>query len=310
MKLKQLLYVVEIVRNNNHLTAAADALNASQPGVSRQVQQLEAELGFDVFARTRNRIIGLTEPGHQVYEIATRISTEMIALKALKEDVNSGNRGSMIIGTTHTMARYMLPRVIGDFVKKFPDVRIVLKQGHPEYACELVDSGNADLAITTETARTFPNLAKLNAGTLDRCVIAKAGHPLLELETLTIEEIAKYPIITYDQHYSGYRKVMNAFKVAGLEPKTVLSAIDADVCKTYVEMDLGVAILSKVSFEDERDFGLRRRDASHLFESSTISISLRKNSYLRPFLFGFVQSFATNITRQEIRDALNTSTYR
>lgn len=309
MKLKQLLYVVEIVRNNNHLTAAADVLNASQPGVSRQVQQLEAELGFDVFARTRNRIIGLTEPGQQVYEIANRISTEMAALKALKEDVNSGNRGSIVIGTTHTMARYLLPRVVGNFVKDYPDVRIILKQGHPEYACELVDAGIADMAITTETMRSFHNLAKLEAGILDRCVVAKVGHPLLELETLTLEEIAKYPIITYDQHYSGHWKVMNAFENAGLEPKTVLSAIDADVCKTYVEMDLGVAILSNVAFEPDRDFGLRKRDASHLFESSTISISLRKNSYLRPFLFGFLQSFAPHLTRKNIRDVLNTSTY-
>ena len=233
MKLQQLRYVLEIVRNGNHLSAAAEALSASQPGVSRQIQQLEAELGFDIFIRTRNRIIGLTEPGRQVYECARQVATEVAALQALKEEITAGDRGTLIVGTTHTQARYVLPEVVRNFVKLYPDVSLTLKQGHPEYACELVDAGEADIAITTETIREFPRLVQLQCAELHRCVVAPAGHPILSVEPLTLQAIAAYPVITYDSHYSGRWKVMRAFKAAGLAPKIILSAIDADVCKTY-----------------------------------------------------------------------------
>lgn len=305
MKLQQLRYVIEIVRNGNHLSAAAEALNASQPGVSRQIQQLEAELGFDIFVRTRNRIIGLTEPGRRVYESAQQIATEVAALQALKEEITAGNRGTLIVGTTHTQARYVLPSVVQNFVKLYPEVSLSLKQGHPEYACELVDAGEADIAITTETIREFPRLVKLQCAELTRCVVAKAGHPILLAEPLTLEAIAQYPVITYDAHYSGRWKVMRAFKKAGLSPKIILSAIDADVCKTYVEIGLGIAILSSVTFDPKRDTGLGIRDARHLFESSPINLSLRPNTYLRPFLLGFIAAVAPHLTPAVVRKALD-----
>lgn len=304
VKLQQLRYVIEIVRHGNHLSAAAEALNASQPGVSRQIQQLEAELGFDIFVRTRNRIIGLTEPGRQVYESAQQIATEVAALRALKEEIAAGDRGTLIVGTTHTQARYVLPGVVQNFVKMYPEVSLILKQGHPEYACELVDAGEADIAIGTETIRDFPRLVKLQCFELNRCVVAKSGHPILSVEPLTLEAIAAYPIITYDSHYSGRWKVMRAFKDAGLSPKIILSAIDADVCKTYVEIGLGIAILSSVTFDAARDVGLGIRDARHLFESSPINISLRANTYLRPFLLDFIAAVAPHLTPGLVRKAL------
>jgi LysR family cys regulon transcriptional activator len=307
MKLQQLRYVIEIVRSGNHLSAAAEALSTSQPGVSRQIQQLEAELGFDIFVRTRNRIIGLTEPGRKVYESAQQIATEVAALKSLKEEITAGDRGTLIVGTTHTQARYVLPTVVRNFVKMYPDVSLSLKQGHPEYACELVDAGEADLAITTETIREFPRLVKLQCAELNRCVVAKAGHPILSAkEPLTLEAIAEYPVITYDSHYSGRWKVMRAFKAAGLSPKIILSAIDADVCKTYVEIGLGIAILSSVTFDPARDLGLGIRDAKHLFEPSPINISLRANTYLRPFLLDFISAVAPHLTPGVVRKTLET----
>lgn len=304
MNLQQLRYVVEIVRNGNHLSAAADALNTSQPGVSRQIQHLEAELGFDIFIRTRNRIIGLTDAGEQLFAIAQRVTTDVNAVKSLTEEVTGGDRGTLIVGTTHTQARYVLPRVIERFMNAYPGVSLMLKQGDPTYACELVDAGEADLAIGTETVRSFRRLVRLPFANLTRCVVAKVGHPILDADTLTLEEIAKYPIITYDQHYSGRWKVMKAFRDAGLSPKIVLSAIDADVCKTYVEMGLGIAILSSVACDPKRDAGLGTRDASHLIEPSVISVSLRNNTYLRPFIMDFIQSVAPSLTRTVVRDAI------
>lgn len=304
MKLQQLRYLVEIVRQGNHLSAAAEALNTSQPGVSRQIQLLEQELGFEIFMRTRNRIIGLTEPGQVVFEIAQRIATDVAALKTLKEDMHSGNRGIFTIATTHTQARYVLPRVVEQFVARYPDVKLVLKQGDPEEICALVESGDADLAIGTETTRDFPNLIKLDCFALQRSIVAPLGHPILSVAELTLAEIAKYPIITYDTRYSGRWKVMKAFADAGLEPKIVMSGIDADVCKTYVSLGLGIGILAAMTFDPLRDTGIGARDASHLLPSSTIKIVLRRNTYLRPFLLDFVHSVAPSLTPMTVRRAV------
>jgi LysR family transcriptional regulator, cys regulon transcriptional activator len=304
MKLQQLRYVLEIVRQNNHLSAAAHALHTSQPGVSRQILLLEAELGFEVFQRTRNRIMGLTTAGEHVLEIAKRVVTDVDALRALKEDVNFGDRGVLTIATTHTQARYVLPMVIEKFVTKYPQVELILKQGNPEDICNLVDSGEADLAIGTDTQKQHPNLVKLPCFALPRSVVAKVGHPILEVEPLTLDEIARYPIISYDPRYSGRWRVMNAFKKANIEPKVILSAIDADVCKTYIELGLGIGVLTTITFDPKRDTGLRARAADHLFEASTIFISLRANTYLRSYVLDFIKSVAPRLTPATVRKAL------
>jgi len=304
MNLQQLRYVVEIVRQGNHLSAAAEVVHASQPGVSRQVQRLEAELGFDIFVRTRNRIVGLTEPGKQVLEIGRRVVNDIAALNALKEEMSSSKKGVLVIATTHTHARYVLPGVIQAFVAKYPDVQLVLKQGDPEHICGLLDAGEADLAIGTETAKPFPRLVKLPIQEISRSVVAKAGHPILMAKTLTLQALSAYPIITYDPRYSGRWKVLSAFKEAGIEPKVVLSAVDADVSKTYVELGLGIAILSTVSFDPVRDKGLGARDASKLFASSTSFLTIRANAYLRPFAFHFIRLLAPHLKPVVVRDAL------
>ena len=186
MKLQQLRYVLEITRRGNHLSAAAEALNTSQPGVSRQVQLLEAELGFEIFLRTRNRIIGLTPAGEHVVDIARHVVNDISGLRSLKEEVSVGNRGTLTIGTTHTQARYVLPRVIASFVKAYPDVELILKEGDPEEICQMVDAGTADLAIGTETNGAFPNLVKLPCFEITRSVVAHPpDHPILKLKKLT-----------------------------------------------------------------------------------------------------------------------------
>jgi LysR family transcriptional regulator, cys regulon transcriptional activator len=304
VNLQQLRYVVEIVRHGNHLSAAAETLNSSQPGVSRQIQLLEQELGFEIFTRTRNRIIGLTEPGNVVLSIAQRVATDVAALKRLKEDMHSGNRGVFTIGTTHTQARYVLPKIVKQFIQQYPNVQLVLKQGDPEEICAMVDAGDADLAIATETTRDFPNLIKLACFELQRCVVAPVGHPILSVPKLTLAEITKHPIITYDTRYSGRWKVMKAFRDAGLEPKIIMSGIDADVCKTYVGLGLGIGILANLTYDKERDVGIEARDASHLLPSSTIKVALRPNTYLRPFLLDFVHSIAPALTPSVVKQAV------
>lgn len=310
MKLQQLQYVLEIVRHGNHLSAAAKALHTSQPGVSRQIQLLESELGFGIFTRTRNRIIGLSEPGQEVLAIAKRLVADMSALRALKDDMQAGNRGTLTIATTHTQARYVLPKVIKTFIEAYPQVRLILKQGDPEEICALVDSGDADLAIGTETTRKYSDLVRLECYKLERSVAAKVGHPILDVEPLTLKAISAYPIITYGPRYSGFRKVMKAFHDTGIEPKIVLNAIDADVSKTYVEMGIGIAIMTTIAVEPKHDIGIRARDAHHLFEPSTVAITLRANTYLRPFILDFIRAMASHLTPAVVRKALRSASQR
>jgi LysR family cys regulon transcriptional activator len=181
---------------------------------------------------------------------------------------------------------------------------VILKQGNPEDICNLVDSGEADLAIGTDTQKQLPNLVKLPCFSLPRSVVAKIGHPILKVEPLTLKEIARYPIISYDPRYSGRWRVMSAFKKANIEPKVILSAIDADVCKTYIELGLGIGVLTTITYDSRRDTGLRARPADHLFEASTIFISLRANTYLRSFVLDFIKSVAPRLTPATVRRAL------
>jgi LysR family cys regulon transcriptional activator len=304
LKLQQLRYVWEVHRHGNHISAAADALHTSQPGISKQIQLLEGELGFEIFERRRNRIVGLTEPGREVLAIAQRMLADADALKSVREDFAARDGGRLILATTHTQARYVLPRVIETFVRRWPNVRLGLRQGNPTQVCDLVEAGDADIAVGTETTREFPNLVMLPCFQLSRSVIAKAGHPLLAARRLTLKEIAKYPIITYDPAFSGRWKVMNAFRQAGIETNVIFGAMDADVSKTYVELGLGIAILTTVAFDPTHDLNLRARDASHLFEPSTTFVTLRPKGYLRRYVYDFISLLAPALTPERVRAAL------
>lgn len=308
MKLKQLRYVVEVLRHNNHLSAAADSMHTSQPGVSKQIQMLESELGFAVFQRNRNRILGLTEPGRQVVEIAQRVITDIDSLKAVQDDFAAQTEGSLTIAATHTPARYILPDIVQRFAQNHPHVKLGLRQGNPTQICEMVETGAADISVGTETNQQFRNLAKIPCLQLMRSVVAKTDHPILRVKRITLEQIAKYPIITHDPAFSGRWRVMEAFQKRGLTPRFIFGIVDADVSKAYVERGLGIAILTAVAVDPVRDRGLRARNVSHLFEPSTIFVSLRRTSYLRRFVFEFIKALSPALTPDVVKASLNRST--
>lgn len=304
MKLRQLKYVVEVHRRGNHISAAAEALHTSQPGLSKQIQLLESELGVEIFQRKRNKVVGLTEPGREVLEIAQRILNDVDNLHSVRAEYDEREQGALTIATTHTYARYVLPKVVEKFMKRYPLVRLGLQQGNPTQICEAVESGEADFALGTEPLRPFPRLAMLPCFPISRSIIAKKGHPILRAKNLTLEELAKYPIIAHDRQRSGSWKVMDAFHTAGIEPNIIFGAVDADVGKTYVELGLGVAILATVAVDPAHDRELRARDASHLFESSTTYISLRAHSYLRRYVYDFIRTLAPALTPEVVRAAV------
>jgi LysR family cys regulon transcriptional activator len=305
MKLQQLRYVLEVHRHGNHISKTAEALHTSQPGISKHIQQIEYELGFDIFARRRNRIVGLTEPGREVITIAKRVVGGIEDLKRLGEEISSRENGSLTIATTHTQARYVLPKIIERFIHRHPTVKLHLRQGNPTQICEMVESGETDLAIGTETTRTFPSLMRLDCFELERIIIVKAGHPLLKIRQPTLQNVAAYPIITHDPAFSGRWKVMDAFKKVGIDPNIVFGAVDADVSKTYVDLGLGIAVMTAVSFDKKKDIGLRAIKASHLFESSMLSISMRSNSFLRNHTYDFLRFFEPKFTKEYVQLALD-----
>ena len=305
MNLQQLRYLNEIVRRNLNISAAANALYTSQPGISKQIKLLEHELGIEIFVRNGKRITAITEPGKAVLEIAQRMLHDADNLTQVSEEFHSQDSGTLTIATTHTQARYALPPVVKQFIKRYPKVKLNLHQGSPTQIAQQVLSGEADIAIATESLALYDELITLPCYEWHHCVIVPPKHALLTEKKLTLEKIAQYPIITYDFAFSGRGKINAAFEARQLVPNIVLTAIDADVIKTYVELGLGIGILAQMAFIPERDKHLRMIDAGNLFPPSTTRIAIRRNEYLRGYAFHFIELFAPQLTREVVADALH-----
>ncbi|ARU31784.1 transcriptional regulator CysB [Sulfuriferula sp. AH1] len=305
MKLQQLRYFYEIAKQGLNVSLAAEKLHTSQPGISKQIQLLEEELGVDILVRHGKRVTGITEPGQTILLIAERMLHDMENLKRVGADFVNETVGSLSIATTHTQARYALPSVIKTFSERYPGVQLRLHQGNPTQIVEMVLSGEADIAIATEAIALCDELVMLPCHQWNRCVITQPGHPLLSERTLTLERIAEYPIITYDFAYSGRSLLNKAFTEHNLSPNVVLTAIDADVIKTYVELGLGIGIMASQAFDPKRDRNLRAIDAGHLFEPSTTKIGIHRGTYLRGYTYAFIEMFAPHLDRNTIEKAMN-----
>jgi len=305
MNLQQLRYLNEIVRQGLKISDAADALYTSQPGVSKQVKLLEEELGIEIFVRSGKRITALTEPGKAILEIAARILHDADNLRQVSEEFRTQDSGTLTIATTHTQARYALPPVVKQFIRRYPKVRLNLHQGSPIQIAEQVLSGEADVAIATESLSLYDELITLPCYEWNHCVITPPKHPLLAEKKLTLEKLAQYPIITYDFAFSGRGKINAAFHEKGLAPSIVLTAIDADVIKTYVELGLGIGIVAHMAFIPERDRHIRMIEAAHLFQPSTTRIAIRKNEYLRGYAYEFIELFAPHLTHEVVANAMH-----
>jgi LysR family cys regulon transcriptional activator len=297
MKLQQLRYACEVMRRGLSVSAAAGALHTSQPGVSKQIKGLEDELGVEIFVRHGKRIAAVTEPGKAVLAIAERILAEAGNLKRAGEEFANQKLGTLTVATTHTQARYALPKAVAAFKKRYPGVRLVLHQGNPTQVCEMVRAGEADLAIATEAIAEYPELVSLPCYQWNRCVVVPPGHALLKEKPLTLEAIARYPVVTYDFAFAGRSQINKAFEKRGLAPNVVLTALDSDVIKTYVELGLGIGILASMGFDAKRDRGLHALDASHLFESSTTRLGIKRGAWLRGYVYDFIELFAPRLSR-------------
>lgn len=304
MKLQQLRYLREVVRRGLNVSEAAEALYTSQPGISKQIRLLEDELGVQILVRHGKRVVDLTEPGRIIVEIADRMLQDAESLRVVGREFGKEDTGALSIATTPTQARYALPSVVQRFVKRHPRVRVGLHEGSPQQIVELVTGGAVDVGITTESYPEVANLVMLPCYQWNRGVITPPDHPLLKEKQLTLEAISRYPIVTYDFAFNSDSPIGRAFEARGIKTNVALTAVDADVIKGYVELGLGVGILAKMAYDPARDPGLRLIDASHLFEPSLTRIAIRRNAYLRRYVYDFIELFAPHLSQAVVEKTM------
>lgn len=304
MKLQQLRYIVEVMNHNLNVSATAESLYTSQPGISKQVRMLEDELGVQIFARSGKHLTHVTQAGLEVIQIAQEILGKIDSIKAVAKEYTLPDQGKLNIATTHTQARYALPDVIGGFMKDYPHVSLHMHQGTPQQISDAAAKGDADFAIATEAMHLYSDLIMLPCYHWNRCVLVKPDHPLAQKsDRINIEDLAKYPLVTYVFGFTGRSVLDKAFQRKGLNPRIVFTATDADVIKTYVRSGVGVGVLASMAVEDDLDNDLVKIDVSHLFEASTTKIGFRKGNFLRSYMFEFIERFAPHLTKSVVEQA-------
>ncbi|MEO8507138.1 MAG: HTH-type transcriptional regulator CysB [Betaproteobacteria bacterium] len=304
MNLQQLKYLCAVVDHGLNVSSAAEALFTSQPGISKQIRQLEDELGLTVFVRQGKRLASLTPAGEIVVATARRALREINNLKRVADEFRGEDTGTLAIATTHTQARYVLPKVLREFATRYPKVKVMLHQGNPMQVAEQTARGEADIGIATEALADFHELVTLPCYEWNRVVIVPRRHALAKMQPLTLEALAKFPIVTYDFSFTGRSAINAAFSAKGLEPNVVLTALDSDVIKTYVEFGMGVGIIAQMAYDPVRDTAFEMLDADHLFAKSTTRLGLRHGVFLRGYVYAFISLFAPQYQRAAIDTAL------
>lgn len=308
MKLQQLRYIREVARQGLNISSAAQSLHTSQPGISKQIRLLEDELGLEIFARSGKHLTHITQAGEVILQGAEEILRRVENLRQVAQEFNEPTKGSLSIATTHTQARYALPPVIHEFTKQYPDIALHIHQGTPTQIAQMAAAGEVDIAIATEAMEQFPELITLPCYRWNRCVLVPRDHPLCQLRPLTLEVIAQYPIVTYVSGFTGRSKQDAAFLQQNLIPQVVFTATDADVIKTYVRLGLGIGIIAHMAFDVTTDSDLVALDASHLFESSVTRLGIRRGTFVRGYLYDFIERFAPHLNKKRVIDAAQLAT--
>lgn len=303
MKFRQLLYIHEVARRDLNITSAAHYLHTSQPGVSKQIRMLEDELGVRIFVRNGKHLERITPAGEHILEIAERILREVDNITRVATEFRQSDSGSLAIGTTHTQARYALPDTIQQFKRSYPHVALHLNQGSPQQIAHWAATGEVDFSIATEALEHFEELILLPCYHWNRCVLVPADHPLATIKNIAIEDIAAYPLVTYTFGFTGRSHLDEAFAAHNLTPNVVLTAVDADVIKTYVRLGLGVGIVANMAYDPAEDSDLVRLDARHLFAASTTQIAFRRGTFMRGYMMDFIGAFASHLNREVIERA-------
>lgn len=312
MKLQQLRYIWEVAHHELNVSATAQSLFTSQPGISKQIRLLEDELGVEIFARSGKHLTHVTSVGESIIDMAGEILREVDAIKQVAQEYSNEKEGSLSIATTHTQARYALPPMIREFRSSYPDVALHMNQGSPTQIAELAATGEVDFAIATEGLELFGDLVMMPCYRWNRSVVVPGDHPLIAKAAaageLLLEDLAEEPIVTYVFGFTGRSRLDEAFAAQGLTPNVVFTATDTDVIKTYVRLGLGVGIIAAMALDPVADRDLVGVDAAHLFESSVTHIGFRKGTFLRRYMYDFIERFAPHLDQAKIDEAIACST--
>lgn len=308
MKLQQLRYIWEVAHHDLNVSATAQSLFTSQPGISKQIRLLEDELGVEVFARSGKHLTHVTPAGEAILEAAGQVLRTVEGIKQVAQEYSNERKGSLSIATTHTQARYALPETISSFIERYPDVSLHMHQGTPMQISEMAADGTVDFAIATEALDLFSDLIMMPCYRWNRCILVPKDHPLTQISSLTLEDVAAHPIVTYVFGFTGRSKLDEAFLEKGLMPKVVFTAADADVIKTYVRLGLGIGIVAAMAHDPEIDSDLVALDASHLFSSSITRIGCRRGTFLRGYMYDFIENFAPHLNREVVAEAFQKHT--
>ena len=307
MNLQQLKIVIETAKQNFNLTEVANTLFTSQSGISKHIKDLEDELGIELFVRKGKRFLGLTDPGKELIQIAERMLLDAKNIKKLADQFSQSDHGQLTIATTHTQARYALPEVIRQFKNAFPKVHLAIHQGSPNEIVDMLKKGEADIGIATESISQIAELVTFPFYNWHHAIIVPKGHALENKKDVTLEEIAEYPLVTYHEGFTGRKSIDEAFLKKNLSPDIVISALDADVIKTYVELDLGIGIIASMAYQKDRDIKLSLVDNKNLFSNNTTHIAIRQGHYLRGYAYKFLELCSKDLNEAKIKSAINPS---
>lgn len=309
MNLQQLRYITEVIRCGLSISEAAISLGTSQPAISKQIAQIEEELDFQLFIRKGKRFVGLTPPAERLLPVIHVILRHIETINAIKEEFHQQSKGELTIATTHTQARYVLPTVISRFRNSYPDVRISLKQGTPMQVRQWIMTGEAHIGIATEALSDQEALIAIPCYSWHHCIVAPEDHPIFNSHLPSLETLANYPLITYDDTITGGASIQQVFNAHNITPNIALLALDADVIKTYVQMGMGVGIIASMAYEPEKDKGLKSLSLAHLFPARTTKIALSQGTFLRKYVADFICLFAPDITPNQLRRLLSASDF-
>lgn len=301
---QQLQCVRQVVESGFSVSRAAESLHTTQPGVSKMVRALEKEIGIEIFVRSGNRLTALTAAGKEALALCGRVLQDAHALKRLKRELPDDSEGTLRVGTTHVHARYSLIEVTKRFLALYPQVKLEFTVGPPAQVLAGVTAGTIDIGLCTLPDPMPKGVVSLKAYDIDRCLIVPPRHPLLKVERVTMEQVARWPLITYDNSYTSGSVVQREFQRHGITPWVVMRAMDASIIKAYVAAGVGVAVLQKMAFNVAMDEDLRSVAVDHLFPSSSAMISLRRDHLLKPFAFDFIHMIAPEWSREAIEARL------
>ncbi|BAH82955.1 HTH-type transcriptional regulator CysB [Candidatus Ishikawella capsulata] len=305
MKLQQLRYIVEVVNHNLNVSSTAQGLYTSQPGISKQIRMLEDELGVQIFARTGKHLTQITPVGKDIIRVAREVLLKVDAIKSVAGEYTGPDKGSLYVATTHTQSRYILPQVIKGFISRYPYVSLHMHQGSPIQIAETVLKGNADFAIATESLYLYNDLVMLPCYHWNRTIVVTPNHPLAKKQQISIQDLAQFPLVTYNFGFTGRSELDAAFNQVGLTPRIAFTATDADVIKTYVCLGLGVGVIASIAINPVSDINLVFIKASDIFIKSTTKIGFRRTTFLRGYMYDFIQRFAPHLTREVVDTAIS-----